>query len=59
MEQKKNDKIYVAICRSITKDICVYINDYRVYGGHPVDGDNLIKYFYVDRKDLEKALNLK
>lgn len=59
MEQKKNDKIYVCICRSITKDICVYINDYRVYGAHPADGNNLIRDFYVDRKDLEKALNLK
>lgn len=59
MEQKKNDKIYCAICRSTTKDICLYINDCRVYGGHPADGDNLIKHFYVDRKDLEKALNLK
>lgn len=57
MEQK-NDKIYVCICRSITKGICVYINNYRVYGGHPADGDNIIKDFYVDRKVLEKALNL-
>lgn len=59
MEQEKNDKIYVAICRSITKGICVYMNNYRIYGGHPADGDNLIMDFYVDRKDLEKALNLK
>jgi hypothetical protein len=59
MEHKKNDKIYVCICRSITKDICVYINDYRVYGGHPSDDYNILKDFYVDRKDLEKALNLK
>lgn len=59
MVQEKNDKIYVAICRSITKDICVYMNDYRIYGGHPAEGDNLIRGFYVDRKDLEKAVNLK
>jgi hypothetical protein len=58
MEEKK-DKIYVAICRSMGKDICVYINGYRVCGGHPAEGDNLIRDFYVDRKDLEKALNLK
>ena len=56
---ENNDKIYVSICRSITKDICLYINGYRVYGGHPVNGDNLIKGFYIDRKDLETALNLK
>lgn len=59
MEQKKNDKIYVAICRSMGKGICVYVNGYRVYGGHPSEGDNLLMDFYVERKDLEKALNLK
>lgn len=58
MGQEKSDKIYVCICRSVTKGICVYINNYRVYGGHPADGDNIIKDFYVNRKDLEKALNL-
>ena len=58
MSREKNDKIYVCICRSITKGICIYINNYRVYGGHPADGDNIIKDFYVNRKDLEKALNL-
>lgn len=59
MEQKKSEKIYVSVCRSITKGICVYVNDYRVYGGHPSDSYDILMDFYVDRKDLEKALNLK
>lgn len=51
------DKLYVAICRSVTNDICLYINDHRVYGAkpHPM-GNNLLKSFYINKKDLEIAL---
>jgi hypothetical protein len=56
----QEDKVYIAICRSVTKDICMYINGFRVYGAKPnTIGNNLLKSFYIDRKDLEKALKNK
>lgn len=55
--EEQEDKVYIAICRSITNEICLYINDYRVYGAKPnTIGNNLLKSFYINRKDLEKAL---
>lgn len=57
MGQRRNDKIELTICRSVTNRKCIYIGAFRVYGSkpHPI-GNNVLETYDIDISQVERAL---
>lgn len=57
VDKKQNDKIELAICKSVTKRKCIYIGSFRVYGGKPLPIDNnVLETYDIDISQVERAL---
>ena len=57
INKKRNDKIELTICRSVTKSKCIYIGSFRVYGSKPYPiGNNVLENYEIDVEQVEKAL---